>query len=57
MILSNEEKEKIRQAIEVERKYQYINIKGREYTFSKFMISQLNKICKLFLHKQQKVQR
>ena len=46
MILPNEDIEKIRQAIEIERKYQYINIRGRECTFSKFIISQLKKIYK-----------
>ena len=39
--------EQINQAIEVERKFQYINIRGKETTFSKFMISQLKKIYKL----------
>ena len=47
MILSPEEIEKIRQAVEIERKYQYINIKGKECTFSRFIISQLRKIHKL----------
>ena len=47
MILSPEETEKIKQAIEVERKYQYSNLRGREYTFSKFIISQLKKIYKI----------
>ena len=47
MILSEEETDKIRKAVEVERKYQYINIRGKESTFSKFIISQLKKIYKL----------
>ena len=47
MILSEEETDKIRKAVEVERKYQYINIRGKESTFSKFIISKLKKIYKL----------
>ena len=47
MTLELDNIEQIHQAIEVERKFQYINIKGRETTFSKFMISQIKKIYKL----------
>ena len=47
MTLELDNIEQINQAVEIERKYQYINIRGREYTFSKFIISQLKKIYKL----------
>ena len=47
MTLQLDNIEQINQAIEVERKYQYINIRGRESTFSKFIITQLKKIYKL----------
>ena len=47
MTLELDNIEQIRQAIEVERKFQYINIRGRESTFSGFIISQLKKIYKL----------
>ena len=47
MALELDNIEQIHQAIEVERKYQYINIKGKETTFARFMISQLKKIHKL----------
>lgn len=38
--------EQIKQAIEVERKHQYINIMGKKFTFAKFMKSELLKIYK-----------
>lgn len=38
--------EQIKKAIEVERKYQYINIRGKSCEFSKFMIGELRKIYK-----------
>lgn len=47
MSLKIENIEQINQAIEIERKFQYINIRGRETTFSKFIIAQLKKIYKL----------
>ena len=47
MTLNLDNIEQIRQAIEIERKFQYINIRGKESTFSKFIISQLKKIYKL----------
>ena len=39
--------EKIKRAINVEEKYKYIDIMGRETSFSGFMIKQLYKIYKL----------
>lgn len=47
MVLQLDNIEQIRQAIDIERKYQYMNLRGKEYTFSKFIISQLKKIYKL----------
>ena len=47
MTLQLDNLEQIRQAIEIERKYQYINLKGKSGTFAKFIISQIKKIYKL----------
>ncbi|MBQ9688315.1 hypothetical protein IJV79_01620, partial [bacterium] len=38
--------EQIKQAIEVERKHQFINIQGKNRTFSQFMLSEINYIYK-----------
>ena len=38
--------EQIRQAIEVERKHQYINLQGKNKTFSQFMLGEILKIYK-----------
>ena len=45
--LSNIDIEQIRRAIQIEEKYKYINIMGREVDFSKFMLKQLRLIHKL----------
>ena len=38
--------EQIKQAIDVERKYQYINIMGKKFSFAKFIKNELKKIYK-----------
>ena len=45
--LSNIDIDQIRRAIQVEEKYKYINIMGREVDFSKFMLKQIRLIHKL----------
>ncbi len=45
--LKNIDIDKIRRAVQIEEKYGYINIMGREFPFSGFMLKQLSKLYKL----------
>ena len=47
--LNNIDIELIKKAVELEEKYKYIDLEGRENTFSGFMIKQIKQIYKILI--------